>query len=35
VQHDAVLVLVFNARGDFAVDDFLEEGFHAGTADFR
>ena len=33
VQHDAVLVLVFNAGGDFAVDDFLEEGFHTGTAD--
>lgn len=28
VDDDAAVVLVFDLRGDFAVDDFLEEGFH-------
>jgi len=32
MQRDAVLVLVFDSRGDFAVDDFLKESFH-GTKD--
>jgi hypothetical protein len=30
VDHDAVFILVLDARGDLAVDDFLEKRFHAG-----
>ncbi len=30
VDDDAAVVFVFDLRGDFAVDDFLEEGFRHG-----
>jgi hypothetical protein len=28
MQHEALLVLVFDSRGNFAVDNFLKESFH-------
>ena len=34
VEHDAVLVLVLDLGGDFAIDDFLEDRFSHESEDF-